>query len=61
LTFEEALRLFLPPGETGDEIHEMLLELRREGLTRIEEDWKLVFTELAEDETHWNAWFNKHE
>jgi len=45
MRLEDAVRLLMPAGELGDEIHEVILKCQREGLIRIEEDGTLVLTE----------------
>ena len=45
MTFEDAVRLLMPAGERGDDVHEVILECQREGLIRIKNDGSLVLTE----------------
>lgn len=45
MTLEDAVRLLMPEGELGDEVHAVILECAQEGLIRIEEDGSLVLTE----------------
>lgn len=45
MTLEEALRLLMPEGELGDEVHAGIVACAKEGLIRIEEDGTLVLTE----------------
>ena len=45
MTLEDAVRLLMPAGELGDEVHEVILKCRRDGLIRIEDDGTLVLTE----------------
>jgi hypothetical protein len=45
MTLEDALRLLMPEGELGDEVHAQILACAKEGLIRIEEDGTLVLTE----------------
>ena len=45
MTLEDALRLLIPEGELGDEVHAGILACAKEGLIRIEEDGTLVLTE----------------
>jgi hypothetical protein len=45
MTLEDAVRLLMPEGELGDEVHAAILECAEEGLIRIEEDGRLVLTE----------------
>ena len=45
MTLEDAVRLLMPAGELGDEVHEVILECKRKGLIRIESDGTLVLTE----------------
>lgn len=45
MTLEDAVRLLMPAGELGDEVHEVVLECQREGLIWIEDDGTIVLTE----------------
>jgi hypothetical protein len=45
MTLEDAVRLLMPAGELGDEVHEVILECQRKGLIRIKEDGTLALTE----------------
>jgi hypothetical protein len=45
MTLEEAVRLLMPSGELGDEVHAEILACAKKGLIRIEEDGTLVLTE----------------
>jgi hypothetical protein len=45
MTLEEAVRLLMPDGELGDEVHAEILACAKKGLIRIEEDGTLVLTQ----------------
>jgi hypothetical protein len=45
MTLEEAVRLLMPDGELGDEVHAEILTCAKKGLIRIEEDGTLVLTQ----------------
>jgi Mn-dependent DtxR family transcriptional regulator len=45
MTLDDAVRLLMPAGELGDEVHKVILECQRNGLIRIEKDGTLVLTE----------------
>jgi len=45
MPLEDAVRLLMPAGELGDEVHAEVLACAKKGLIRIEEDGTLVLTE----------------
>lgn len=45
MTLEVAVRLVIPGGELGDEVHAEILACAKKGLIRIKEDGTLVLTE----------------
>jgi len=45
MTLEDAVRLLMPEGELGDEVHAEILACAKEGLIRIADDGTLVLTE----------------
>jgi hypothetical protein len=45
MTLEEAVRLLMPDGELGDEVHAEILACAKKGLIRVEEDGTLVLTQ----------------
>jgi hypothetical protein len=45
MTLEDAVRLLLPEGELGDEVHAEILACAKKGFIRIKEDGMLVLTE----------------
>jgi len=45
MTLEDAVRLLMPAGELGDEVHAEILACAKKGLIRIEDDGTLVLTE----------------
>ncbi len=45
MTLEDAVRLLIPEGELGDEVHAEILACAKRGLISIKEDGTLVLTE----------------